>query len=73
MKRWTTWLLWGALVLAVAMGVARALNARKTQQAAAAEAAQALRATWWAGSAEPGTGHVIAGYVSVFLLVMVAV
>ena len=44
MKRWTTWLLWGALVLAVAMGVARALNARKTQQAAAAEAAQALRA-----------------------------
>ena len=44
MKRWTTWLLWGALVLSVAMGVARALNARKTQQAAAAEAAQALRA-----------------------------
>lgn len=44
MKRWTTWLLWGALLLAVAMGVARALNARKTQQAAAAEAAQALRA-----------------------------
>lgn len=44
MKRWITWLLWGALVLAVAMGVARALSARKTQQAAAAEAAQALRA-----------------------------
>jgi RND family efflux transporter MFP subunit len=44
MKRWTTWLLWGALLLAVAMGVARALNARKTQQTAAAEAAQALRA-----------------------------
>ena len=44
MKRWITWLLWGALLLAVAMGVARALNARKTQQAAAAEAAQALRA-----------------------------
>lgn len=30
-------------------------------------------AAWWAASAEPGTGHVIAGYVSVFLLVMVAV
>lgn len=30
-------------------------------------------ATWWAASAEPGSGHVIAGYVSVFLLVMVAV
>ncbi len=44
MKRWLTWLLWGALLLAVALGVARALNARKTQQAAAAEAAQALRA-----------------------------
>jgi len=44
MKRWITWLLWGALLLAVAMGVARALNASKTQQAAAAEAAQALRA-----------------------------
>ena len=44
MKRWLTWLLWGALLLAVALGVARALNARKTQQAAATEAAQALRA-----------------------------
>lgn len=44
MKRWLTWLLWGALLLAVALGVARALNARKTQQAAATQAAEALRA-----------------------------
>ncbi len=43
MKRWLTWLLWGALLLAVALGVARALNARKTQQAAATQAVQALR------------------------------
>ncbi|MFC7408925.1 efflux RND transporter periplasmic adaptor subunit [Hydrogenophaga atypica] len=44
MKRWITWLLWGALLLAVVLGVARALNARKTQQAAATQAADALRA-----------------------------
>lgn len=44
MKRWITWLLWGALLLAVVLGVARALNARKTQQAAATQAANALRA-----------------------------
>lgn len=44
MKRWLTWLLWGALLLAVVLGVARALNARKTQQAAATQAANALRA-----------------------------
>lgn len=44
MKRWITWLLWGALFVAVALGVARALNARKTQQIAASQAAEALRA-----------------------------
>jgi len=45
MKRWIQWLLWGALLLAVALGVLRALNARKLQQASAAQAAQALRAS----------------------------
>ena len=43
MKRWITWLLWGALLLAVALGVTRALNARKAQQVAATQAAEALR------------------------------
>jgi RND family efflux transporter MFP subunit len=44
MKRWLTWLLWGALLLAVALGVLRALQTRKAQQAAAAASAQASRA-----------------------------
>lgn len=30
-------------------------------------------AAWWAAPAVPSTGHVVAGYVSVFVLVMVAV
>jgi RND family efflux transporter MFP subunit len=44
MKRGLKWLIWIALLAALAFGVARALNARKAQQAAAAEAAQAMKA-----------------------------
>ncbi len=40
---WLKWLLLAALVVALALGVARALNKRKTQQAAAQTAALALQ------------------------------
>lgn len=40
---WLKWLLLAALVVALALGVARALNKRKTQQAAAQAAALALQ------------------------------
>ena len=40
---WLKWLLLAALTAALALGVARALNKRKTQQAAAQTAAQALQ------------------------------
>jgi membrane fusion protein (multidrug efflux system) len=40
---WITWLLLAALVLALGLGVMRALNKRQTQRAAASVAAQALQ------------------------------
>lgn len=45
MKRWITWLLWSLLLLAVVLGVLRALQTRKAQQLAAAQAVDAQRAS----------------------------